>query len=200
MRAAELLAGVDYRENIHRRERPTEDDLAQAIRASQESGELRHLYGKPLDLSEDTSDWLMRRIVRDAGFTHPVLERGRDLEAGRHAAEQIVEELRRRRDWLASPEARRTPAQAYRFNEKRRDALAEYRKRLAELDRAILSHNLTVPTPLQRRQLKIDELVRAAEEAVPPFDLRAEPPCDAPPSQGIWKRLCAGIWPRRRTS
>src|SRR5437764_9380252 len=105
MRAAELLAGIDYREDIHRRERPTEDDLAQAIRASQESGELRHLYGKPLDLSEDTSDWLMRRILRDAGFSHPVLERGKDLETGRRAAETIVEGLRRRRGWLASPEA-----------------------------------------------------------------------------------------------
>ncbi len=189
LRATELLAGVDYREKIPRERKPTEDDIAEAVRASQESGELSHLYGKPLDLSETTSEWLMRRTLQEAGFSHPLLERGKDLDAAQQEAEEIVEEIRRRRAWLTSPEARCTAIQAHRFNEKRLDALEEYRKRLMELDRAILSHNLSVPTTLQRRQIKVDAEVSAAAEAVPRLDPATDiyRPADR---LSTWKRLC----------
>src|SRR2546423_4723064 len=41
-----------------------EDATAAAVTEWQDSGELRHLHGRPLDLSDDSPDWFLHRMLK----------------------------------------------------------------------------------------------------------------------------------------
>src|SRR5438067_13868624 len=122
-----------------------EDATAAAVTEWQEGGALRHLHGRPLDLTDDSPDWLLHRILKQQGFSLPIIERGKDLDEAQRRAAAIVERLRRRRAWLVRPEARCTSERARTFNQARVRALDDYRTALVELNRAILAYNLTAP-------------------------------------------------------
>jgi hypothetical protein len=168
-----------------------EDATTAAVNEWQDSGELRHLHGRPLDLSDDGPDWLLHRMLKQQGFSLPIIERGKDLDEAQHRATAIVERLRRRRAWLVRPEARCTPEQARAFNEARVHALAEYRAALGTLNRAILDYNLAAPPALQRRGYIVDQVVAALAEQIPPLDDPA--PAPAPTTAPSWVRA---VWRR----
>src|SRR5919197_5348116 len=154
-----------------------EEATTAAVNEWQDSGALQHLHGQPLDLSDDSPDWLLHRILKQQGFSLPIIERGKDLdEAQRHAA-AIVERLRRRRAWLVRPEARCTPEQVHAFNASRLRALEEYRTALGELNRAIRDYNLTAPPALHRRGgILCPGGGRTAPEITPPDEATPAPP------------------------
>ena len=168
-----------------------EDATTAAVNGWQDSGELRHLHGRPLDLSDDSPDWLLHRILKQQGFSLPIIERGKDLDEGQRRAAAIVERLRRRHTWLVRPEAHCTPEQAYAFNASRAHALAEYRTALGELNRAILDYNLTAPPALHRRGYVVDHVVAGLAQEIPPLDEPA--PVPAPPGSPSWVRA---VWRR----
>lgn len=108
------------------------------IREAIEQGQLDHLpgSGKPLDLSrdpfEDPLAPTFRRILRDNGSTHPLIEAKRALE----------EELERSRHELRvawKARGRGAPEGVW------IEAAARFRMRCAELNRRIRSNNLGVP-------------------------------------------------------
>jgi hypothetical protein len=168
-----------------------EDATTAAVTEWQDSGELRHLHGRPLDLSDDSPDWLLHRILKQQGFSLPIIERGKDLDEAQRRAVAIVERLRRRRAWLVRPEAHCTPEQAQAFNTSRVRALAEYRTALGELNRAILDYNLTAPPALHRRGYVVDQVVAGLAQEIPPLD---EPtPAPAPAAAPSWVRA---VWRR----
>jgi len=134
-----------------------------------ERGDLRHLYGRKLDLSDDGPDWLLRRCLRQDGFSHPIVERAHELERARREADALVERARLRRAWLVNPEARATMADRRAFNAGRRAMLYEYRAALVTLDRAIHDHNLSAPAALHRSGLRVDDLVDAAAREIAPL-------------------------------
>lgn len=156
---------------LEAKRRQIERDLGEQARQAQESGELRHLYGKPLDLSQDTSEWLVHRFIKQAGFSHPLLEHGKELEEPAREADKVMERLGRRRQWLLRPEARCTPRDVHAFNEMRRAALDEYREKLVKLNRAIRDFNLRAPTALHRRAYDVDGAVAAAADDIPALPL-----------------------------
>ena len=133
-----------------------------------ESGELRHLYGKPLRLDDDP-DWLVTRTLKSQGFSHPVLERAKELDTPRLAAEDVIERLARRRAWLTDPRSRSTVEDAWEFNALRQRRLDEYREKLRELNSVIRGFNLGVPMTLHHRPILVDEAVSRAEAAIPPL-------------------------------
>ena len=147
----------------------SEDALTVTMRELHERGDLRHLYGRKLDLNDDGPDWLLRRCLRQDGFSHPVVERAYELERARSEADALVERARRRRAWLVNPEARATAADRRAFDTGRLAMLDEYRAALVALDRAIRDHNLTAPAALHRRGLRIDDLVDAAAREIAPL-------------------------------
>ncbi len=146
-----------------------EDALTVTMRELHERGGLRHLYGRKLDLSDDGPDWLLRRCLRQDGFSHPVVERAHELERARREADALVERARLRQAWLVNPEARATMADRRAFNAGRRAMLYEYRAALVTLDRAIHDHNLSAPAALHRRGLRVDDLVDAAAREIAPL-------------------------------
>ena len=157
-----------------------EDATTAAVNEWQDRGELRHLHGRPLDLSDDSPDWLLHRMLKQQGFSLPIIERGKDLDEALRRAAAIVERLRRRRAWLVRPEAHCTPEQAHAFNASRVRALAEYRTALGELNRAVRDYNLTAPPALQRRGYIVDQAVADLAAQIPPLDVPAPAPTPTP--------------------
>src|SRR5947209_16916329 len=96
------------------------------MRELHESGHLSHLYGRPLEL-EDDPEWLVTKVLKQAGYSHPLLEQSKDVTKPLEAAEERIFRLERRRDWLAGPESGCTPQEAELFNQARQRALDTYR-------------------------------------------------------------------------
>lgn len=174
--------------------RQAQDATTEAMRVMQESGELSHLHGQPLDLSDTSPDWYVHKLLKREGFAPPAIEQSKELDAAQRKAEAMVERLGKRRAWLAHPEARCTAAQAHAFNAARARTLTGYRATLEELNRAIRDHNLRAPAPLHRRGLLVDQLMAEAEHRVPPLPVVATTPLqpDEPARpRSLWRRLRA---------
>lgn len=157
----------------------SQDATSSAVQETQESGELRHLYGKPLDLSDDSPEWFTRKLLKREGVAPPLVERGKDLDRAEREAEKGVERLRRRRAWLASPEARCTPEQAEAFNRTRQTTLDDYRDALVELNRAIRDYNLVAPLPMHRRGYRVERVLAAVSAEIAPLDAATMAPAAA---------------------
>ncbi|HEX6508176.1 MAG TPA: hypothetical protein VF221_11140 [Chloroflexota bacterium] len=167
-----------------------EDRMAEVMREMHERGDLRHLHGRPLDLEEDDPAWLVTRMLKQEGFSHPLLERRNEVEGQVRAADSLIERVLERRARLLDPQSAATPAQAAAFNRGREFALADYRKRLAELNRSIRDFNITVPTALQVNPVQIDRQLGLVEEKVPPLDVAQFPNGRERPS--LWSRILRG--------
>lgn len=151
-----------------------EEAVADEMQRLQESGEISHLYGQPLQLDDDP-DWLVARVLKNQGYSHPLLEAARDLDEPRRHAEDVLARLRRRHRWLSDPASGCTPEQAAAFNTLREQALQAYRSRLESLNRAIRDYNLTVPEALHQRPVRIERAVAQAAEEIPAISPREAP-------------------------
>jgi Domain of unknown function (DUF1992) len=147
-----------------------EERMASMMQEMHERGELRHLHGKPLELEEDDPAWLGARMLKQEGFSHPLLERRQDVEKQLQAADERIQRLRQRRERLEGERATTAPEVASAFNDRRRLALEDYKHHLPELNRAIRDYNLTVPTALQITPIQIDRQMDRVEQMVPPLE------------------------------
>ena len=146
------------------------DVMAEQVRSAEQSGALRHVYGKPLDLSDDSPDWFMRKLLREEGFSLPLIERSKDIDRAVRNAEAIVERMRRRHEWLASPKSGCTAEVAEQFNRSRQHAFEQYHAALDSLNRHILDYNLSAPAPLQRRGFVVEAEVERVACEIPVLD------------------------------
>jgi hypothetical protein len=168
----------DERASIRRkqRERGVEDAMARVARSVQESEELRHLHGKPLNLEEPTDEWIVKRFLSQAGFTHPTIEHAREIERNFAEAQRSLTTARKRHDRLTEDGHRPTAAEAIAYNALRQDALDQYREKIASLSRAVRDYNLTVPDAMQRPPLSVERAMAEAEESLPRLAVTLEPP------------------------
>jgi hypothetical protein len=163
------------------------DELtAEAMQRAHESGELRHLYGRPLQLDDDP-EWLANKVLKRQGFSHPLIERSRELDAPREAVASLAEKLIRRRRWLSSPESQTTCEEVELFNRWRMQALEEYREKLMTLNNAIRDYNLQAPDALHQRPTIIDDAVARLAAEAPELDLGA--PASHRASRRRWWQL-----------
>jgi len=155
------------------RQRPTipgEEEIADMVRSAHESGELRHLYGRPIDLSDGSPNWFITKTLKQQGYTHPALERTRELDEQLARAESIIELLRRRRGRLIASEPH-SAKQVNDFNVSREYELQRYRDKLKEINRSIRDYNITVPTALQRAYIPVDRVVEGVTRELPPMEI-----------------------------
>lgn len=162
------------------RRRLIDEALDDIVRQVEENDELRHLYGKPLDLGDDNEDWMANHILKNAGYTHPVLQRRQDLQTARQTAERIVDRLQERRDWATRPNVTISPEAANAYNTVRRQMLDEYRDELVALNKKIRNYNLISPDVMHERPLQIDLLLEVAGRRVPAVE--PTPPAPRPRS------------------
>ena len=90
-------------------------------------------------------------------MSHPLIERGRDVEAIRNDAAAVAGAAQSARSQARSPGRPVVDVRA--FNQLRASLLDEYRQRLYALDRAILDFNLTVPDVLHKHRIRVDKVV-----------------------------------------
>jgi hypothetical protein len=153
-------------ERMRRRAARVEKATSEHVKQLEESGELRHMHGKPLNLDDDP-DWLVTKVLKQAGISHPLIEQRKDLYRPLEQLESRIERLERQRAWLLRPESKATPDDVRLFNSDRQRFLDDYRSRLHEVNRGIRDFNLTAPDALQERPLRVDATVASAEERVP---------------------------------
>jgi hypothetical protein len=165
-----------------------EEATAQEMQRLHESGEISHLFGRPLQLDDDP-DWLATRILKQQGYSHPLIERSRELDEPRRAAEAIVDRLRRRHARLTRPGYTYTAQEAETFNRARHYALEDLGDKLAVLNRAIRDFNLQAPDSLQQRPVVVEETVSWLSVDIPP--LRPSVPADSTQSMHtpLWRRV-----------
>jgi hypothetical protein len=160
-------------EKLKRAYDEAEQRMASMMQEMHERGELRHLHGKPLELEEDDPAWLATRMLKQEGFSHPLLERRQDVQKQLQAADDRIDRLWQRRKRLMEEQANRSPEAASAFNDGRRLELEDYRDYLDQLNRTIRDYNLTVPMPIQIRPVQVDRQMERVEDLVPPLDPEA---------------------------
>jgi hypothetical protein len=162
-----------------------EEELARTVGEAEAAGELRHLQGKPLDLSDDSPDWFLRKALKQAGFSHPTIERMRELEEPIERARSMVDRLRVRHERLAARGSSLTAAEVEAFNVSRSYELEAYAGKLVELNRLIRDANLAVPAAMQRRPFDVQREVERVGREIPALEVGESP---APRRSGWWRR------------
>ncbi|HEX8918493.1 MAG TPA: hypothetical protein VF898_08315 [Chloroflexota bacterium] len=166
-----------------------EEAIADLVAQLERSGELQHLYGQSLDLSDTSPTWFMHRTLKREGFSHPVIELGKELDAAIASRRRVVDQLADQRRRLVSRPGGYTGPQAEGFNIVREFTLRQYRGILEDLNRAIRDHNIAVPTLLQRRPFVVEEDVERLARQVPPVDPPIHP---EPAPRSWWQRILYG--------
>lgn len=161
--------------------------LGEMVQAAHDSGELRHLYGKSLDLSDDP-DWLVNNVLKNAGVTHPTLDVRREIETLRAEAEGLIADLDRRRDHLMSRPEPLSAGEAQSFNEHRHDVFREYERRMTEYNARSQDFNMRNPEALHLPWASVERAVAAARGRAPEviWSVPAKPPA---PKSTRWSRF-----------
>ena len=132
-----------YVSELERRRTAMEEILDQAMRRWRDQGDLTRLSAARVDLTDTSPEWFANRLLKREGFSHPVLERGRDVDQLLRDAEAVAERLRRLPPGICA------------------DRLtASYRAKLGEYNRAATAYNPQVPDLLQKRRVDVHSLVR----------------------------------------
>jgi DnaJ family protein C protein 28 len=150
------------------------DYIDDQIREAEERGAFRNLpgFGRPLNL--DTNPYAGERalgysLLKSNGYLPAEIELAREinrdlegLETRRTALSKRGRDLRRRRIAPFASEKRA-------YNTAVNKALAEYETTLRELNRKILTLNVSTPAAMHRAPLDIERMAREFREACPLF-------------------------------
>lgn len=158
-----------------RRGKRFSDYIEEQIRAAEERGEFRNLRGMGQPLNLDVNPYagenaLGYSLLKNNGYAPAEIELAREirqeqerLDARRASLAKRGHELRHRRVPPFASEKRA-------YNNAVNKALAEYETKLRDLNRKILTLNLTTPSSMHQSPLKVDEMVNKFREACPMFD------------------------------
>ena len=150
------------------------DHIEEQIRDAEERGLFHNLPGMGQPLNLDTNPYAGEKalgysLLKSNGYLPAEIELARDisreqerLEARRATLSKRGRDLRRRRIAPFASEKR-----AYNTSVNR--ALVEYEANLRELNRKILTLNLSTPASMHRVPLDVEQLVREFREACPLF-------------------------------
>jgi DnaJ homolog subfamily C member 28 len=150
------------------------DYIEEQIRAAEERGEFRNLRGMGQPLNLDINPYAGERslgysLLKSNGYAPPEVELAREIR-------QDLERLESRRAALSrrGRDLRRRPLPPF-TSEKRAyntavsKALAEYEAALGELNRKILTLNLSAPASMHRPSLHVEQMVSQFREECPLF-------------------------------
>ncbi len=182
------------RERLRTRREAALEIEEQLLQEARERDELRALWGRPLDLSDESPNWFMNRLLRREGVSHPLIERGRDVDEAIAEVWRLLEPVRQRHARLTALEPQVTERDASAFNLRREHALEEARVRLPELNRVIRDHNLMVPDALHRRPFPLAETLERLASEIPPIE--AQVPEGGRQQEG-WRRHMRKLTRRR---
>lgn len=151
-----------------------EDYIGQQIREAMERGEFDNLpgAGKPLRLDEDVyaGDKAMGyHLLKNNGYAPNEIELAKEIRVEYERAEAKLASLRRRRQNLHSRRVPPFPSEKSAFNAALAKTITDYEAALRDLNRKILTLNLTAPAPLHRSPFDVENLLHAFRESCPPL-------------------------------
>lgn len=150
------------------------DYIEEQIRAAEERGEFRNLRGMGQPLNLDVNPYAGEKslgysLLKSNGYAPPEIELAREirqeqerLDARLTALSKRGRELRRRRVPPFESEKRA-------YNNAVKRALAEYEARLRDLNRKILTLNLSAPPAMHRPLFDVEKLLSQFRESCPLF-------------------------------
>jgi len=168
--------------------RSMDEVLADMVRATHESGELRHLYGKPLDIDDDP-DWMVNAVLKRAGAGHPTLELRNEIDRMRGDAEETINDLAARYERQVQRRESLTNRDIQAFNRYRDDVLRRYEELLRAYNRRAEGFNMTNVEAVRLPWVAVAASGAAAQRRVPAIELHDE---DSARPRGSWSRLTHG--------
>jgi len=151
-----------------------EDFVGQQIREAMERGEFDNLpgAGKPLRLDEDVyagDRALAYHLLKSNGYAPNEIELAKEIRVEYERAGERLAGVRRQRQTLLSRRVPPFASEKRAFNAALAKAAADYEKTLRDLNRKILTLNLTTPAPFHRSPFDVEKLVREFRESCQPL-------------------------------
>lgn len=150
------------------------DHIEEQIREAEERGAFRNLPGLGQPLNLDTNPYAGEKalgysLLKSNGYLPAEIELAREISseeerlvARRAALSKRGRDLRRRRIAPFASEKRA-------YNNSVEKALVEYETTLSELNRKILTLNLSTPASMHRSPFDVEQMVRGFRAECPPF-------------------------------
>lgn len=150
------------------------DFIDEQIREAEERGAFANLegFGKPLRLEENVyaGDRAMGyNLLKSNGFAPAEVELVKEIRSERTRAEAKLAKLMHKSRTLRTRRIPPFASEKRAFNVAVENAAAEYEKTLRDLNRKILTLNLTAPAPMHQEMLQVEPLVAQFRQTCPLF-------------------------------
>jgi DnaJ homolog subfamily C member 28 len=151
------------------------DYIEEQIAEARERGEFDNLrgFGKPLRFDDDDfyagDKALAYGLLKSHGFAPAEIELAKEIRTGSERAEAKLERLRQRGRTLRACRLPPSANEKRAYNSSVEKTAVEYEQTLRELNRKILTLNLTTPDAMHRPLFEVEKLVRRFRESCPLF-------------------------------
>lgn len=151
------------------------DYIEEIVQEAMERGEFDNLpgMGKPLKLDDDNLSGGDKasayRLLKSNDYAPPEIELLKEIRRERARLEQKKERFRARGDALRRRAVPPFESEKRAYNTALDKAIGDYDAKLRELNRKILTLNLTVPLSMHLPILNVEQLVRIFHESCPPI-------------------------------
>lgn len=150
------------------------DYIEELISEAQARGEFDNLQGtgKPLHLDDDSyagDKALGYRLLKNNGYAPAEIELAKEIRAESSRMEAKLGRVRQLGQALRRRRVPALPSEKRAYNATVEKTAAEYERKLRELNRKILTLNLTTPPPMHRPLFDVEKLVRQFRESCPLF-------------------------------
>ncbi len=150
------------------------DYIDEQIREAQEQGKFSNLpgYGKPLNLDDNPysgDKTLGYNLLKSNGYAPPEIELANEISKELAGAETKLEKLRHQGQAMRARRVPPFPSEKRAFNASVEKAAAGYEQKLRELNRKILTLNLSAPSAMHRPLIEVEKLVQQFRESCPTF-------------------------------
>lgn len=149
------------------------DYLDEIIQGAVERGEFDNLSGagKPLNLDDENpyagDKAVGYHLLKQNGYAPPEIELHKEIRRERERVEQKLDSLRARGKLLRSRKVPPFESEKRAYNSAVENALASYDEHLRQLNRKILTFNLSVPLLMHLPLLHVEQLVQQYRESCP---------------------------------
>ena len=150
------------------------DYIDEQIREAQEQGKFENLqgFGKPHNLDDNPylgDKALGYSLLKSNDYVPAEIELANEISKELERAGTRLDKVRHQGQALRARRVPPFPSEKRAFNAAIEKAAAEYEQKLRELNRKILTLNLSAPSAMHRPLLEVEKLVQQLRESCPPF-------------------------------
>lgn len=151
-----------------------EDYVSQQIHEAMERGEFDNLQGagKPLKLDSNPyagDNALAYGLLKSNGYVPKEIELANEIRTEFERAEAKVAKVQHQSRTLRTRRVPPFPSEKRAYNMTVKKAIVEYEQTLRELNRKILTLNLSAPSLLHRPMIEVEKLVQQFRDSCPLF-------------------------------